>query len=144
MKTALRYSDAVRFLPEPTFVVTSEGVVLDANQAALKIAGLSAVDPDLQLAGLVECDPQELLSMLRQWSRSRSPVPGKLTLRTPAGLNSRKLNAWCARPGSASEPALVILRCESDVDNRSRFLALNDQIVTGLRKNSEIGLILQP
>jgi signal transduction histidine kinase len=128
VKPALPYSDAVRFLPEPTYVVTSEGVVLDANLAAMKIAGLSALDLDLQLAAIIECDPQELLSMLRQWSRSRSPVPGKLVLRTPAGLNSRKLNAWCARPGSAAEPALVILRCESDVDNRGRFLALNDQI----------------
>jgi signal transduction histidine kinase len=130
---ALLFSEAVRSLPVPIFTVTSDGLVIDANAAAMKVCGLSRLDPGLELTALVDCPRDRLLAHLRSWSRSRSHVPGKLIWRTPDGLKPRKLSAWCAHPGSPSEPAMVILRCESEGDRRSRFVALNDQI-EALRK----------
>jgi signal transduction histidine kinase len=125
---ALLFSEAVRSLPVAIFTVTSDGLVIDANAAAMKVCGLRHIDPGLELSALVDCPRDQLLAHLRSWSRSRSNVPGKLVWRSPDGLKPRKLSAWCARPGSPSEPAIVILRCESEGDRRSRFVALNDQI----------------
>jgi signal transduction histidine kinase len=125
---ALLFSEAVRSLPVAIFTVTSDGLVIGANATAMKTAGLSRLQPGLELTAIVDCPREQLLAHLRSWSRSRSHVPGKLIWRTPEGPKPRKLSAWCARPGTASEPAVVILRCESEGDRRSRFAALNDQI----------------
>jgi PAS domain-containing protein len=67
VKSALLFSDAVRSLPDATFVASSDGLVLDANPAALNTIGLSSIESNLELALL------------------RSPAPGKLVWRTPGG-----------------------------------------------------------
>jgi signal transduction histidine kinase len=124
----LHYIDAVRFLPDAIFVVTSDGFVLDANLAGRETIGRHTIDSPLALDTLVECPRDELLSRLQLWSRNRSPVPGKLVWRTPAGPQPYRLNAWCARPATESRPAWIILRCDSEIASPSRFLILNQQL----------------
>lgn len=142
---ALHFIEAVRFVPEATFLVTSDAFVLDANAAARRMIAAPIFDSPLALDGLVEGPPDELLAQLQRWSRTRSPVPGKLVWRTPSGPQPHQLNAWCARPATASRPAVIILRCDSDADRRSRLLTLNRQIdqlrlEVGVRRQTEAGL----
>ena len=142
---ALHFIEAVRFDPDAIFLVTSDALVLDANPAARRMIGPLTLDSSRALPALVECPPDELRALLNRWSRTRAPVPGKLVWRTSAGLQPHRLNAWCARPATAARPALIVLRCDSDVDRRNRFVTLNRQIdrlrhEVGLRRQTEAGL----
>lgn len=114
MTDAVPYIDAVRFLPEPTFLVTSEGIVSDANLAGLSIVGPAIFDHSLRLSSFVENSEAEVTSLLQRATESRSSISGKLVWRIPNGPKVCQLIAWCARPADEARSALIIIRCESD------------------------------
>jgi signal transduction histidine kinase len=117
------YLEAVAALPDPILLVTSDGLLIGANQAGHRMLGLTAIDGDLSLSSLVENSEQQLKSWLRVWARSRAPLPGRLIWRTS---RISPVSAWCARPATALKPAWIIIQCRSlAVD---RFLSLNEQL----------------
>ena len=75
---AVPHIDAVRCLPEPTFLVTSDGIVSDANPAGLQMVGLAIIDQDLRLASLVENSEAQVTSLLRLGTEGRSSIGGKI------------------------------------------------------------------
>jgi signal transduction histidine kinase len=126
---AVPYIDAVRCLPEPTFLVTSEGIVSDANLAALSIVGPVTFDPCLRLTSFVENSEAEVTSLLQRATESRSSIGGKLVWRIPNGPKVCQLIAWCARPADEARSALIIIRCDSDDDQAANgLLELNEQL----------------
>jgi signal transduction histidine kinase len=128
----LLYIDAVRSLSEPTFIVTSDGMLSDANFAGLKMVGLTTVGHNVCLSSLVDNDTVEVMEFLHFWAGSRSSMRGNMVWRTPNGPQARELTAWCARPPYRSGPALVAIRCDSkyDADDRATrwLLALSEQV----------------
>jgi hypothetical protein len=75
---AVPYIDAVRCLPEPTFLVTSEGIMSDANLAGLSIVGPAIFDHSLRLSSFVENSEAEVTSFLQRATESRSSIGGKI------------------------------------------------------------------
>jgi signal transduction histidine kinase len=126
----LLYVEAVQALPEPTFVVSSNGILLDANDAGLRIIGTTRVPPETPLVSFVTDSPERLKENLRIWSATRSWIPGRLSFRTPKEPLDLPVKAWCARPASADSPALVIVRGRSTEHAASRFMVLNDRLET--------------
>jgi signal transduction histidine kinase len=126
---AVPHIDAVRCLPEPTFLVTSDGIVSDANPAGLQMVGLAIIDQDLRLASLVENSEAQVTSLLRLGTEGRSSIGGKIVWRTPKGPKSCQMTAWCARPADEGRTALIVIRCDSD-DQANRLRELNEQLDT--------------
>jgi signal transduction histidine kinase len=125
---AVPYIDAVRCLPEPTFLVTSDGIVSDANSAALRMVGLAIVDKNLHLSSLVENFEAQVASLLQFAKETRSSIKGNIVWRTPNGPKLCQLIVWCARPADKVRAALIIIRCDSDVQPVNRLLELNEQL----------------
>jgi hypothetical protein len=92
----LLYIDAVRSLSEPTFIVTSDGMLSDANFAGLKMVGLTTVGHNVCLSSLVDNDTVEVMEFLHFWAGSRSSIRGNMVWRTPNGPQARELTAWRA------------------------------------------------
>jgi signal transduction histidine kinase len=128
VKDAVRYIDAVRCLPEPTFIVTSDGIVLDANSAGLSMVGLATISRNICLSSLVEHSEAEVMSLLHLWTESRSSMRSRITWRTPNGPKACQLTGWCARPAADAGSALVIIRCDADSDAANRLLEHNAQL----------------
>ncbi len=126
----LLFIDAVRALPEPIFVVSSNGFLIDANAAALRTIGMTAVPREMPLASLVTDSPERLAQTLLAWAKTRTSVPGRLTWKTPRAPLEVPLEAWCARPASANSPALLVLQARPIDHAASRFIALNEKLET--------------
>ncbi len=128
VRDAIPYIEAVRSLPEATFIVTSDGVVSDANSAGLDMVELATVGRKIRLTSLVENSEAEVMSLLHLWTESRSSMRGKIVWRTPNGPKACQLTAWCARPADDAGSGLVVIRCDSDDDAANRLLELNEQL----------------
>ena len=128
MTDAVPYIDAVGCLRESTFLVTSEGIVSDANPAGLRMVGLAIIDQNLRLASLVENSETEVTALLRLGTESRSAIGGKIVWRTPRGPKACQIIAWCARPADEARAALIIIRCDSDDQAVNRIRELNEQL----------------
>jgi len=124
-KDRLLYLDAVRALPDPIFLVTSDRVLVDANPAGLRLVGLATVE-GLPLSSVVETADAE--AQFRFWVQSRSPLPGMLVWKTAGTPQVLRLTAWCARRASGDRPAIVIIQCEPFTHPVDRFLLLNDHL----------------
>jgi len=121
----LLYLDAVRALPEPIFLVTSERILVDANLAGLRLLGLTTVE-GVPLSHLVES--AEADSQCHLWARSDIPVPGVLVWKTANGPQALRLEAWCAQRASDLYPALVVVRCEPLDNSGDELLLLNNRL----------------
>lgn len=126
LKDRLAYIDAIENLPNPSFVVTAEGCIIDANQAGKRLLGVAAITGKLLLASVVENSATQLHGFLRLCARSRSPIPGKLVWRAANRPEPSRVIGWCASPSSEEQIALIAIQCKNiTVD---RFLTLNDQL----------------
>jgi signal transduction histidine kinase len=124
-KDKLLYLDAVRALPDPIFLVTSDRVLVDANPAGLRLVGLTTVE-GVPLSSVVESADAE--AQFRFWVQSRSPLPGTLVWKTAGAPQVLRLTAWCAWRASGDRAAIVIIQCEPFNHPADRFLLLNDRL----------------
>lgn len=80
------------------------------------------------LSSVVENPDADVQSIFHGWAGTRSPVPGRLIWKTAKGPQSPQLEAWCAEPASAGQPALIIVHCKPFFNIADRFLLLNDRL----------------
>ncbi len=126
----MNFERLVEALPEAYLLVDRAGVVRAANPAAARLVG--AVPERMVGRPLVDwvTDPEAaVVELLRMSARSRTPLPGALTLRTAVGgtLACRCESAGL-QPTTPTEEALVWLRLLEKAGSAQQFVVLNERI----------------
>ncbi len=117
-------------LPEPLFLVTGEGEILEANTAAHRLLGVAVRHlGGIKLHDLVQEGPDKLDQCLRLWARSREMLPTSLRLRSADGST---VKCYCRggrlQPRSDELSTLIVLRCQQKQVLARGFVTLNEQI----------------
>jgi PAS domain S-box-containing protein len=117
-------------LPEPLFLLTDEGEILEANAAAHRLLGVAARGlRGIKLHDLAQEDSGKLDQCLRLWARSREMLPAALHLRHADGGNEKcHCGGALIQPRSDELPALILLRSQPKQVLTRGFVALNEQI----------------
>ncbi|WP_158538959.1 EAL domain-containing protein [Marinobacter vulgaris] len=110
-------------LPEPLLLLSSEGRVLDMNQAARKAFG--GLDNGSKLHDLVN-EPAKLEASIRLWVRSGEFLRGLVVVTSVAGERYITYGArlWVDR----SSPAQVIVRCYVESAANRRFVEITRRV----------------
>jgi PAS domain S-box-containing protein len=117
-------------LKEAYLLVAENGAVKCVNPAAQRLLGRPAADlVGRALSTFVDAQPAKVAELLQHSRRSRSFVPGSLTLRLPTGqLEPCRCDGALYRAADGAESALVVLRLARKQEAASEFLALRDKI----------------
>ncbi len=135
----------IKALPEPSLLITQEGLICAVNAPLLRVFGLPA-DGLLgrELRELVADPPEKLSNYLQNCARSRQPVPGKLTFAiprhdtipnntlsdnaTPNHTVTYRCEGAVIDPWSNVASALLLLRLRPRESTVNRFVVLNNTI----------------
>ncbi|MEZ4732743.1 MAG: ATP-binding protein [Caldilineaceae bacterium] len=119
----------IRTLPEPTLLVTDEGMIVAANAPAAALLQLPTTAPEQPLTAHVANPPDQLERFLRLWARNRQLMPGMLMVRTPGGAPVRhRCQGAVVLPTTDDAPALLLLRIEKEAAAGSTFNLLTQKI----------------
>lgn len=119
--------DICRVLPDGALIVSGTGEVLCANEAAAGILGIPRAQIETRSLSQI-ADGVSANEALRKFSRSRSPLPARISFHLSTGIVSVRCNGCLLIPGAAAaDTAIFILLTER---NRltSGFTALNLKI----------------
>lgn len=118
-------------LPDALLMVRPTGTVCVCNQGAAALLGR----PSAEVVGrsltefVFEGEPQ-VAQLLRTGARSRTLLPGALTLRRPdGGSENCRCEAGLIQARGEGEEPLVLLRLQKKKVAAAQFLALNERIV---------------
>ena len=117
-------------LPEPTLLVSSDGLIVAGNQAVEDRLGmdLSWLRSRQLLAEVVTESADEVAHYLRLCSRSRSLVIGGMTLHKKCGEEvACRLEGAVVRPKVDGAAAILMLRMIPKDARTTQFVALNQQ-----------------
>ena len=118
-----------RHFPDALCLITSQGQILAANEAAAKFLkkDINTLQ-NMSLYDLAVDDSEKTAGNLRNWSRSRQMVMGTLTLRIDGDTAKCNCNGSLVKQKTKDSPAQVLLRLENrELFSRS-FNALNTKI----------------
>jgi len=119
----------IRTLPEPTLLVTEQGIIMAANAPAAALLQLSATAQEQLLAAHVANPPDQLERFFQIWARNRQLMPGMLLLRAAAGAPVRhRCHGAMVLPATDDASALLILRVEKATAAGSTFNLLTKKI----------------
>lgn len=119
----------IRTLPEPTLLVTEQGIIMAANAPAAALLQLSATAQEQILAAHVANPPDQLERFFQIWARNRQLMPGMLLLRAAAGAPVRhRCHGAMVLPATDDASALLILRVEKATAAGSTFNLLTKKI----------------
>jgi PAS domain S-box-containing protein len=127
-------------LPEPTLLVSGEGVVLAANPAAARLARLPARElAGRRLDALVADEPDRIARYLRACSRTGEMLMGAFRFRTGEAVVRCRCDGAAVRPRSADAPALILLRVRPNEQEATsgRSVELNHRIALLAREIAE-------
>jgi diguanylate cyclase (GGDEF)-like protein/PAS domain S-box-containing protein len=119
-------------LPEALIMLSSDGKILAINKCAkgfLKKRFNNAEDRKI-LSELVNNSEEELEKSLRAWSRSKSPIPAKISWKIDKEVNEPIWRCQCfmIQPATKDEPAQLILRCIPGRGQLSAFSIINQEL----------------
>ncbi|HEX6964172.1 MAG TPA: GAF domain-containing sensor histidine kinase [Gemmatimonadaceae bacterium] len=122
--------DVLRVMPEPCFVVSGRGDLLGANAAAVALLGRESTSmADVAFASLTRDPPERVAAYIGACARSRSMMLGALTFANAEGQSIRcRCQGAVLQPASATEHALVVIRCTPSERATRDFALLNRQI----------------
>jgi len=129
----VKNDDVLRFaepLPEPTFLLTADGTILEANRAAEGQLGLSREEVrGRALADFLDDPQDEVARFLKTSARNTAVTLGRLNLKRP-GKEPCPLRAEGAlvRPKARGRDALVIVRLIPRESSVGQFVALNQRL----------------
>jgi PAS domain S-box-containing protein len=124
------FAELANLLPDALILVDADGALQAVNEAACRLFGRRRADlqPSM-LVALVREESAAVATLLRAGSRSRSLLPGRLTVVGPTGDEfACRCEASVFRPRSQESPALVLLRLTPREAASSRFVLMNDRI----------------
>ena len=115
-------------LPEALFLLTSEGDVQEANDAAHRLLGMAARRlVGAKIHDFVQQDSGKLKQHLRLWARSQEVHSASLSLHS---VDGSVVECQCGgapiQPGSDNQSALIVLRCQQKQELSNNADALNE------------------
>ena len=111
MTTGGPFASIVDLLPEPTIVVSADGVIRAVNEAAARRFGSTA--GALVGTSLFEhaAEAAQLQAYLRECAASRQPLPGALAIPAEGSASERtRCQGWLILPRAGDTPAVIGLR----------------------------------
>jgi PAS domain S-box-containing protein len=119
-----------QLLPEAILLVSGEGLLLTANQAAAHLFGRSADElVGRSLAQFCLDEERAVAALIRTSARTRQLVPGSLRISLPdGGQCACRCEGAVYQPRSAQAPATVMLRMARKEAAVSQFILLNQRI----------------
>jgi len=127
----LLFVDVIRYIQDPFFIVLGDGTLLEANESGQRLLGISDISEakePLSFFSFIEAGTEDPQATLNIWLSSRTPVPGRIVLRTSEGWRACPLTAWCGRPADDDAPGIVVVRCLTGAPIAARFATLNEQL----------------
>jgi len=122
------YLGVLSALPEPVFLVSTRGAIVDANRAAEKLLGATGLQGKL----LIELSPgpsDGMTNYLKLCARTRDFIPGALFIDAAHGPIKFRCDGALLYPAEQDNPAIVLLRLRIGADaERSNFTVLNEKI----------------
>lgn len=124
------FADFTRPLADALCLITPEGTILAANEAATRFIQTDmATIRSATLFDLVTDEPAKVDRTLRNWSRSREMIPGPLKLRRGQDeIIPCNCSGGLVQTKSAESPAIILLRFESREHFSKSFSVLNEKI----------------
>ena len=127
----LKFVDVVRHIQDPFFIVLQDGTLLEANESAQRLLGIGSISEakePLSFFSFIEAGNEDPQATLNIWLSSRTPVPGRIVLRTSKGWQACPLTAWCGRPADDNVPGIVVVRFLTGAPIAARFASFNAQL----------------
>ena len=130
MESADDFTRFADLLPEPMLLVTGVGEILAINRSGSTLSGYPAEKAVGQhLKDLVLDSPECLSALLLAWSRSKSFLPGSLTLIGPNGQATQcRAEGAALCPKSHETPSVIVIRLSHKLAAVTRFITLNQRI----------------
>jgi PAS domain S-box-containing protein len=123
-------SAVINVLPEPIFVLTTQGIVATMNGHAARLLGRTPKeDAGFDLAESVQDEQEKFLAYLQLCSRTRGMMFGVLSFKS-AHLPpvSYRCEGALLQPAQDGAPALVMLRAMPREHASARFVILNEKL----------------
>ncbi len=120
--TAESFRHCFRNIPEATLLLSSDGVILEANIAAQGLLPLNG--SPTALGSLLADTPDKVSRLIKTFSRSRDFLPGSVLLKDAAGERPCRIEGAVFNP----EYKTLILRLFANDRSTQRFQALNERI----------------
>jgi PAS domain S-box-containing protein len=122
----LQFAD---LLPEPTLLVSAEGLILAANKAVAVRLSMSSPTSGRSLNELLADPPSDVAHYLLACARSRQLVLGSVTLLSENGQTVEcRAEGALLQPRQQDAPALLLLRLVPKASTVGQFVALNLRI----------------
>jgi signal transduction histidine kinase len=125
-----RFLEFARIFPEPLLLVTGEGIILSANQAAAQL--LECRRSELRDRSLTDCvqePPEKVESYLQACVRSRQFAIGSLTFNLPRDRQLIcRVEGAVIQPKSDHAPAITVFRLQKRSIAMGDFVLLNKKI----------------
>ena len=117
-------------LPEPTLLLSGDGIVLAGNPAVREALGIDPAGIQDRPLADVSADPaEEVAHYLTLCARSRSLVVGALSLRDPEGTTLGCRAEGCLlRRGDTPDQSRLLLRLTPKSSAAGQFIALNQRL----------------
>lgn len=118
-------------ISDPLCLLTAQGEIMSANQAACKLFGRSSQDlQGKNLRDFIEQDKRNCFKQqLRNWSASRQPLPASMRICT---ADEQGVDCYChgnlLQPATADSPALILLRSSKKKVLTTEFVTLNQKV----------------
>jgi len=124
------FAEITNTFSEPHFLLAQDGTIIAANRAARKkMSVMVNAQEVLNLNMLATDGPTKLKQLLQMWSRSRSPLPGSVTVKSEDGTPVQCLcKGSTVRPALKGEPSLIMMQCTDKRKSTAAFITLNEKI----------------
>ncbi len=134
-------------LSDPIFIIDQEGLLAGANDSAADLLG-STKDmlTGQAFAAIADAPPQEIQHKLASWRRSRSAVPGTITIRTATGRSKLQCEGSAPALGDSDSARFILLRCWAErvlPDNERRFRAVFENASDAIIIANDAGMIVE-
>lgn len=114
-------------IPEPLFLLSGAGEIVDLNQPAKKLVGGGA--PGSPLHEFLADDRAHLKQYLDKCMGVRATVPGPLHFLRPDGeIDLYQASGLLLEPRTASTPGTLCVKCSASNPRSERFTALTEKI----------------
>ena len=125
-----QFSSFAEVLQDPCCLLLADGTIAASNSAARRLFGVVGTAPpaNANLREFVDEPEDKLARLLKNWSRSKSPLPARLHLKSLDQGKTCHCRGRLLTPASEGSPAEIVLLSKSHDSSKDGFLALNEKI----------------
>lgn len=122
----------INAMPEGYVILSVDGTILNINRnAASLFGGQPAECIGLHVREYTSSSEETIQTALRQWSRSRTPVPAALKWKANADSHHDvgwRCHGFLLKPATQNQSAVLVLRCVFGKTLVSNFMTLNEEL----------------